>query len=306
MKPPDEPQNPLRVSYYQFNSTCSDANHLTPFFCTFDLQMTKQHLNIVLVGAGNVATHLGRAWHKAGVNILQVYSRNHTSASILANKLNAIPITDTTAIDPSADAVIFSLRDNSYLEVLEKVDLHGTLLLHTSGSLDMGMLKSASDRIGVIYPLQTFNKHKILDLSDTPFLLEAEREEDMTVIEQLALHITGNIKHISSEQRATLHVSAVFSCNFVNYLYTIAEDLLQEKNLDMDLIRPLILETAQKVMTEAPSKVQTGPAKRNDTIIITKHLESLNNNPQYYELYKNLTEKIINRNTDNLTKDDKL
>lgn len=268
--------------------------------------MTKQNLNIVLVGAGNVATHLAKAWHSAGVNIMQVFSRNHTSASTLAHKVDAEPLTDPTEINASADAVIFSLRDNSYLEVLEKVDLHGTLLLHTSGSLDMGILQSTSNRIGVIYPLQTFNKHKVLDLSDTPFLLESAKEEDMPVIEQMASLISGNVRHISSEQRAALHVSAVFSCNFVNYLYTIAEELLEEKNLDMDLIRPLIMETAQKVMTESPAKVQTGPAKRNDTHIISKHLESLNNNPTYRELYKNLTEKIINRNTDNHSSDDKL
>lgn len=274
-------------------------------FCTFDQQMAKQNFNIVLVGAGNVATHLGRAWHKAGINILQVYSRNHTSASALARKINATPLSNPAEIDAAADAVIFSLRDNSYLSVLEKVDLHGTLLLHTSGSLDMGILSAASNRIGVIYPLQTFNKHKILDLSQTPFLLEAESDADMPLIEKLAALITGNIVHISSEQRATLHVSAVFSCNFVNYLYTIAEDLLKAKNLDIDLIRPLILETAQKVMTESPSEVQTGPAKRNDTKIITKHLESLYNNPEYRELYKNLTEKIINRNKESF-KNDKL
>lgn len=258
--------------------------------------MTKQNLNIVLVGAGNVATHLGRAWHNAGVNILQVFSRNKSSASKLAQKVGATPITNPAAIDPTTDAVIFSLRDNSYLEVLEKVNLHGTLLLHTSGSLDMGILAAASDRIGVIYPLQTFNKHKVLDLSDTPFLLETEHINDMPLVEQLASLITNNIEYISSEQRAALHVSAVFSCNFVNYLYSIAEDLLIAKNLDMDLIRPLILETAQKVMNEHPSNVQTGPAQRNDTRIIEKHLQSLNNNPQYKELYKNLTEMIINRN----------
>ncbi len=266
--------------------------------------MANQKLNIVLVGAGNVATHLGRAWHNAGVNILQVFSRNHSSATALAHKVNAVPLSDPAAIAPTADAVIFSLRDNSYLEVLEKVNLHGTLLLHTSGSLDMGILAGASNRIGVIYPLQTFNKHKVLDLSDTPFLLETERDEDMLLVEQLASLITNNIEHISSEQRAALHVSAVFSCNFVNYLYTIAEELLREKNLDLDLIRPLILETAHKVMNDNPSNVQTGPAKRNDTRIIEKHLSSLDNNPQYKELYMNLTEMIINRNIKTGSNDD--
>jgi len=266
--------------------------------------MMKQNIHIVLVGAGNVATHLARAWHSAGVHIMQVYSRHYAAAATLANEVEASPLTDVAGIDASASAIIFSLRDNSYHEVLEKINLQGTLLLHTSGSLDMDILKAASDRIGVIYPLQTFNKHNSIDLSTTPFLLETAAAADMPGVEKLASLITKNIFHTSSAQRATLHISAVFSCNFVNYLYTVAEELLNEKNLSLDLIRPLIMETAQKVMTALPSKVQTGPAQREDTLIIGKHIQCLNNKPEYLKLYKNLTEKIINRKKENQNHDE--
>ncbi len=266
---------------------------LRQFFCIFDLQMTKENLNMVLVGAGNVATHLGRAWHKAGVKVLQVYSRTQSMAVLLAEELGAEAISDTRKIMLSADVVVFSLRDNSYAEVLQGLNFGNTLLLHTSGSLDMQILTYCSSQIGVIYPLQTFNKHKALNISSAPFLLETLHAKDMHVVERLAAMITDNILHVSSNQRAALHVSAVFSCNFVNYLYSVAEELLMESGMSFDVLRPLILETAHKVMTVLPSKVQTGPAVRKDTSIISKHLKNLENNPEYRELYKNLTEKII-------------
>jgi thioredoxin reductase len=52
------------------------------FIFSFDPMM-----KIVLIGAGNVATHLGIALQKAGCLILQVYSRTEESASALADRL---------------------------------------------------------------------------------------------------------------------------------------------------------------------------------------------------------------------------
>ena len=42
---------------------------------------------IVLIGAGNVATHLGSALCGAGCDVVQVYSRTKESAMELADKL---------------------------------------------------------------------------------------------------------------------------------------------------------------------------------------------------------------------------
>ena len=44
-------------------------------------------MNIILVGAGNVATHIGRALLSAGQRPLQVWSRTLESAETLAEEL---------------------------------------------------------------------------------------------------------------------------------------------------------------------------------------------------------------------------
>jgi hypothetical protein len=52
------------------------------------------------------------------------------------------------------------------------------------------------------------------------------------------------------------------------------------------------LETALKATTGDPMKMQTGPARRNDTITIEKHIESLASLPEYAELYRRLANMI--------------
>ena len=109
----------------------------------------------------------------------------------------------------------------------------------------------------------------------------------------VALKISDTASVLNSEKRQMVHVSAVFACNFVNYFYTIAEDLLKSEDISFDVLRPLIMETAEKVMTMEPKMVQTGPAVRFDNSIIEKHLELLSKNKNYRELYMSVSKGIF-------------
>jgi predicted short-subunit dehydrogenase-like oxidoreductase (DUF2520 family) len=99
---------------------------------------------------------------------------------------------------------------------------------------------------------------------------------------------------LSSSQRRALHVAAVFACNFTNHLFAISQDLLAAENLDFNLLRPLIAETADKIRLNDPATVQTGPAIRGDDQIINSHLEMLKDKPELHELYKKLSQSIVN------------
>jgi len=75
-------------------------------------------MKIVLIGAGNLATNLGKALKKAGHDILQVYSRTATSAETLATVLGCPATTDLTAIDNHADVYILSIKDKALRDVI--------------------------------------------------------------------------------------------------------------------------------------------------------------------------------------------
>ncbi|MGB0880997.1 MAG: Rossmann-like and DUF2520 domain-containing protein [Polaribacter sp.] len=228
-------------------------------------------ISVVIIGNGNVATHLMNAFLKADtVSVTQINSR----------KLAKIPKADITIIAVSDDAIetVSSKITNSFV-------------VHTSGSVSLNALKNKG-RKGVFYPLQTFSKNKEINFSEVPFCLEAENKNDYALLETLAKSIGKKIYSINSEQRKALHIAAVFVNNFTNHLYKIGNDICNEHHISFEILHPLIKETVAKIETLSPKKAQTGPAIRNDTKTIKNHLTLLNEHQQ--KIYKILTESIQN------------
>ena len=251
-------------------------------------------MNIVLLGSGNVATHLGRAFKMAGQTIVQVWSRDIEHAKELADTLASEAISDMDDINRSADLYIIAVKDDVISEVSSKLKIGDKLIVHTSGSTSLQALDGVSSHTGVFYPLQTFSKNKAVDFRQVPIAIEAGNPEDLAAIRAIADRLSERVTELSSTQRKALHIAAVFACNFTNHLVAISQQLLEAENLDFDLLRPLIAETADKVQLYDPETVQTGPALREDTQIINSHLEMLQGRPELQELYKKLSQSIVN------------
>lgn len=249
--------------------------------------------NIVLIGSGNVATHLGEALVGAGVVVTQVWSRTVDNAQLLAGKIGSEAVSDLALIRDDADAYIFSLVDDALGQVLELFPHKDKVLIHTAGSLSLDVLREYSAHCGVMYPLQTFSKSKSMSLSDVRILIEASDVGLLDRVRVLASRLSSRVSDASSEQRKYLHVAAVFACNFTNHLYSLAEDVLVQNGLDFNLVRPLILETAQKALLHSPHDVQTGPAVRGDQKIVDSHLELLNGDADLQKLYRDLSARIM-------------
>ncbi|SEK35310.1 Rossmann-like and DUF2520 domain-containing protein [Parapedobacter koreensis] len=250
-------------------------------------------MDIVLLGSGNVATHLGRALVDAGYRIMQVYSPTQAHAAALAGTVNAQAIDDVTGIATNADLYIIAVKDDVLAQVVAQlpVSLKG-MVVHTAGSVAMDVLAGHAGKYGVLYPVQTFSKAKAVDFSVVPIAVEASDPITYTALAGLAGNLSNRVFPCDSKQRLSLHVAAVFACNFSNHLYAIGADILREHGLDFDLIRPLILETAEKVMVHQPKDVQTGPAVRHDIGTMQKHLVLLEDEAELAELYKTLSERI--------------
>lgn len=251
-------------------------------------------MDIVLLGSGNVATHFGKALSDAGHRIVQVYSRTKAHAAVLADAVSAQAIDNLADVDLAADVYLIVVTDDVISEVAARLPsaLKG-IVVHTAGSVDIAVLAPHARKYGVIYPVQTFSIAKPVDFSTIPLALEASDEAMYAELIQLVTPLSTRIFPCDSRQRLALHIAAVFACNFTNHLYAIGADILREYALDFDLIRPLILETAQKVMAHSPREVQTGPAIRNDVGTMQKHLELLKEGrSDLVELYRQLSERI--------------
>ena len=250
-------------------------------------------MRITLIGSGNVATHIGAALKNAGHRIVQVYSPDFQNASLLAYHIKADAINNLQQINPETDAFIIAIKDDAIDETARALAPYNRLILHTSGSTALHTLLKYTDDAGVFYPLQTFSKTKEVNFRQVPLCIEGARPDITRQLKELAQSISNNVYEVSSDQRRVLHLAAVFACNFPNYLYGIAQSLLANHQLDFNMLRPLISETAEKVQQQFPASVQTGPAVRNDVSTMNKHLEMLGNEPMLQQIYELLSQGII-------------
>ncbi len=256
--------------------------------------MKQKQYDIALIGAGNVAWHLGRALQAAGHTITEVYSRTFGSASALGEELGVPAITKFDDIDIDADIYIIALKDYAIDEaILSGWKAAGRIVVHTSGTVPLLGLERISDQCGIFYPLQTFTKDVAVDMRSVPMLIEASNKEVRAVLEDLGRSICDRVEYLDSDKRKMLHIAAVFTNNFSNYLYTIAEDILGKEDLSFDLLVPLMKETVSKLQKRSPSEIQTGPATRNDLKTIDEHLQLLQKMPHYREIYLVMTESIL-------------
>jgi len=248
---------------------------------------------IVMVGAGNVGTRLATALYRKKFNIMQVYSRTMQSAKELASQVGAEAIDDLNKLDMDKYTYILALPDDVVVSVLPRIKIKDGILVHCSGSLPMEILQNSANKYGIIYPLISMTKGRDIDFEGVPMCVEGSELGVQFTLSVMCKYLSKNTSIVDSEKRKILHLAAVFANNFPNYLYIIAKDILEKNNIEFDLIKPLICETALNVNKVNPLQCQTGPAVRNDKQIIEKHLSLLSDFPEYKEFYQLFTDKII-------------
>ena len=257
------------------------------------MQMTSKPIQVSIVGSGNVATRLCHAFQNAGVELRQLVSAS-ASGKELAKSFGMELLTTPKNIK-KVDVVLLCITDDALQgDFLSQFD-KSLFLCHTSGSVSINIFDSWN-KGGVFYPLQTLSKAKEVAFNNIPICVESKEEKGLFILKALANSISQDIRIINSEERKRIHLAAVFVSNFANHLYKIAEDLLSENNINFDILKPLIAETAEKIQTISPAQAQTGPALRGDELIIKNHLESLSLHPNYQNIYKIISASIARNN----------
>lgn len=254
-------------------------------------------MKIAIIGRGNVGTHLANAFADKWVSV------------------RLLPHSGKADIDPDTDLILICVKDSlvtqcaaeaiSRIKVPRPAAHHTPLpvIAHTSGSVTLedmreGMkeiLKDAdiqSPPLGVFYPLQTFSKDVEMNLSDTPFLIEASDDATFLELADAASLISNNIKAADSATRGKYHLASVFACNFSNLMMTLAAEYLAAEGLDFVTLLPLIRQTINKLSSASPADAQTGPASRGDEAILRHHLDLLASDPEKSEIYTLLSDSI--------------
>jgi predicted short-subunit dehydrogenase-like oxidoreductase (DUF2520 family) len=250
------------------------------------------NIKVSIIGAGNVATHLGQRFFDCKINLVNVFSRDYSKAQQLAERVEAIPVNQLSDLSDEADIFIIAVKDDAIHLVAEQILFQNKLVVHTSGATPSTVFEKAFERYGIFYPLQTFSVGQPVDFETLPICVDANSAKDLQLLEDLGKVICPNIYKIDDKERAILHVCAVMVNNFTNHLYSIANDVLDRENISMNILKPLIQETVNKIQSNSPKEMQTGPAIRKDSQTIKKHLSFLEKYPNYQMMYRMMSESI--------------
>lgn len=246
-------------------------------------------LKVTLVGKGAVSKHLERVFSNTNsVEVTEVLSSR--GDALLKALQNSRRRNSEVSKIVQPDIYIIAVRDDVITTVSKQLAKCSQLIVHTSGSVSIDAIAEGSRR-GVFYPLQTFSKGRKVDFERIPICIEAEKKGDLDLLNTLATSVSKSVYEISSEQRKSLHLAAVFVNNFTNHLFQIGNEICESSDLPFDILKPLISETVEKISALPPIDAQTGPAKRNDQKTIERHLKQLHNKT-YQKVYQILTESI--------------
>ncbi|MFW1760374.1 Rossmann-like and DUF2520 domain-containing protein [Acinetobacter calcoaceticus] len=255
-------------------------------------------MKISLIGSGRVAFHLAQALLAQGHNIVQVYARDFNKTQKFAEKIQAKACQSLQQFQP-VDLIILAVSDSAIAELVKQVHelFPETLMVHTSGSTNIEVISHMHEKAGVFYPLQTFSLERDVDWTATPLFVEAVADVDQKLLSDLANSLSKRVYQYTSKQRLTLHLAAVFACNFSNYCFDMAKQIVDAEQVDFSLLYPLIVETAKKATENDPKQMQTGPAVRGDQNILAMHQNLLAQaeRDDLKEVYQLLSDGILQR-----------
>ncbi|MBM3403472.1 MAG: DUF2520 domain-containing protein [Bacteroidetes bacterium] len=254
------------------------------------------YTEVVMIGSGRVAKSLGSALCQANIPVSQVYSQNRRHAESLANDWFCDATDCLAEIRPSADLYIIAVSDDSIKHVAVQMPRVQGVVIHTSGASPIQLLDGVSRNTGVFYPLQSFSAAGITALENVPLIVEASNQSTTDKLVELALLISGKSLVLPYQERSWLHLAAVVSANFSNFMVSWGEALLKEKKIDFSLLQPLLETVSSRFLKGDAFDAQTGPAIRGDTETLARHLKMLEGYPEYQALYDQISKNIINLN----------
>jgi predicted short-subunit dehydrogenase-like oxidoreductase (DUF2520 family) len=253
--------------------------------------------NIVIIGSGNVAFHMIRAFGAKGIRVLQILARNEKTARKLSKTFSIAYITNSSLLFRDADLYILAVQDDQIHDVAMELRLKDQFLVHTSGFSSIDVIREMSATTGVLWPLQTLTSGKEVDYSNIPFFIEACSGEAAQKLGRFAGLVSDKVMVTDSPTRQKIHLAAVIASNLTNQLYAISASILERQDIPFNVLAPLILETAEKTGLQHPLISQTGPAVRKDLHVIEKHLELLRDDPGFRDIYRMITENIIHHHS---------
>jgi len=256
-----------------------------------------------IVGTGRWGSWLARRLHASGYEIATVRNRTVSSAKQLAKELGVewSPTLLHKASHFSEGDLIWCCVPDAEIQKLaphlKQLDIEINWV-HCSGTSPL-LDKPSS---GVFWPIQSFTSETEPDWSNLPIIVQANNPAFAKTLLEVAEKCSGlsPTQVFSDEDRMRLHLGAVMTQNFSNLLWSMTQNVLskdgeKETDLDYRILLPLAKNHLDKLKTQLPSQLQTGPASRGDLNTLESHLKLLKGDLPATKVYRLLSELIAKK-----------
>lgn len=234
-----------------------------------------------IAGTGNLGTALGELLQNAGVAEFGGWLSQDPKAK------NISPVFDVKEHADAQAGVFLCIPDRFIEETANVLKQRFAVVLHCSG---MQPLFPSCD--AVCWPMQTFSSQVPTVWENVPVFMESSNPDLEDYLSGLFQKAGAKPIQCNLKQRQTAHLAAVIANNFSNAMFAFAGDVLTSKELDTQLLLPIIRQTVEKLNYTSALEGQTGPAIRQDFNTIQMQLEMLKDKPEWQRLYDEISVAI--------------
>lgn len=270
--------------------------------------------SLAIIGAGRVGSALGRRLHELGWKIGAVVTRSEASARRAVRFIGAgKACAGLTRQILASSVILIATPDDEIANVAQELarigeeELHGKVVLHTSGAMDSAVLEGVRKRgakVGSLHPLQSFSGVAVPSLEGRIFAIEGETQA-VRVARRMARALGGTPVRIAGTKKLLYHAAATMAAGHVLAVEEAATQLLvslgMKRSEALRGLLPLTRQVLENFERLGPRTAWTGPLSRADYRIVAAHQDALQTYPKEfalaYELLNRLAARVLSQDS---------
>ncbi len=267
--------------------------------------MRKSAVNFSVIGPGKVGSSVARALVELGWRCSSIVYKSKSKAKLKELRSNfphAFITNSIPELKPDFDLLLITVNDDaiervtSELSELTDFDWKGKVVLHVSGVVELETLSGLRDlgaHVGALHPIAAFAREFSTERAEEIYYDFLGDKHCLDAARKITAALNSKLLILNSErERVLLHLASVIASNSVVIAVRSAEDLISnfvDANDSKVILERLLGSTVENLSTLHNMNALTGPLKRGDANVISKHIKALENDELFLQFYKSLS-----------------
>lgn len=254
---------------------------------------------LTIVGPGRLGSAIGRVLHRSGaVTLLDIVGRDPARTADAARFMGGGVASTGEVPLRAADIYLLAVPDDAIEDYGQTLaagnDLTGATVFHCSGALGSDRLAAARDAgaaVASVHPVRSFADPAQVAATFAGTCCGVEGDADaLEVLVPMFESIGARMVTIDAAHKTLYHAAAVFASNYVVTLIDVAVQVYGKAGVPpeiaLEMIGPLLQESARTALRLGPAAALTGPIARGDVATVARQQAALAAwNPAHATLY---------------------